>query len=145
MASRERERGGKDRLARNSRESESSRDIWECMHSIDGIARLTSQSDNRRRSVIFRFARSSLVQAHRMASPLRDLSRAADPEPVSRVATVLKYCSPWVALWALPISKASSDSSLLVRYELIDSCSLANGISIRYVRRDYYLRARASS
>lgn len=95
--------------------------------------------------MIFRFAGSSLVQAHRMASPLRDLSRAADPEPVSRVATVLKYCSPWVALWALPISKASSDSSLLVRYELIDSCSLANGISIRYVRRDYYLRARASS
>lgn len=74
---------------------------------IDGITRLTSQSD---RSVILRFAGSSLVQAHRMASSPRDLS--ADPEPVSRVATVLKYCSPWVALW---VSKASSDSSLLLQ------------------------------
>lgn len=71
-----------------------------------------------------------------MASPLRDLSRATDPEPVSRLCyCALKYCSPWVALWALPISKTSSDSSFLVRYELIDSCSLANGISIRYARR----------
>lgn len=47
---------------------------------------------------------------------------AGGQKPVSYAATVIKYCSPWVALWPSLIREAPSDSSL-VRYLLIDSPS----------------------
>lgn len=87
------------------------------MRAYRGITRPASQSDNRRRSTDHcsppgpAWARSLLCSHSFVRSfgpagwpPLlrRSLARPI-LKPVSRIATVLKYCSPWVALWASAI------------------------------------------